>query len=109
MSGGNKTGTEGKRYVRRISLDSLAADPKDGKQAKKAQKSPKNENERQTLRLTVRGLMHGSVRMEAEDGTAYTCRREQSRGTLWGDVVLAELVGRERVQAEEGRSFSASA
>ena len=96
MSGETRTGGGPKRYVRRIPLDSFAA-PKQKESKNKEKPAEKSRKDRETLRLTVRGLVHGSVRMEAEDGSVYACRREQSRGTLWGDVVLAELIGRERV------------
>ena len=46
--------------------------------------------------MTVRGMTRGDVRLEARDGTIYLCRRERSMGTIDGDRVLAEAVGRER-------------
>ena len=91
----------GKKYVRRISLESLYAPEKpesSGKRGKQRQEQgEKKERNHPQLRLTVRGLHHGRVSMEAEDGTAYTCSKDGARGTLWGDVVLAEICGRERV------------
>ena len=83
----------GSRHVRRIPLSSLIQE-KGGANAADAKQTTKAER----IRLTVRGLYHGSVKMEAEDGTAYSCAKERARGTLWGDVVLAEKIGRERVQ-----------
>ncbi|MBR4040204.1 MAG: ribonuclease R [Clostridia bacterium] len=82
--------TGGKRYVRRIPISGFAgaAGPKKGGGAGEG---------RELLRLSVRGLYHGSVRMEAQDGAVYTCSRDGARGTLWGDVVEAEKIGRERV------------
>ena len=51
----------------------------------------------QTVQLTVRGMARGAIRMEAEDGTIYTCAKENARGALFGDTVLAERIGRDRV------------
>ena len=81
------------RHVRKIPIDSLIHEKgsmprSSGNEQKKAER----------IRLTVRGLYHGAVRMEDEDGTVYTCSKERARGTLWGDTVLAEKIGRERVQ-----------
>lgn len=86
-----KKGNPGKaRFVRRIPISGFASPAKKNK--------PEGKQQRETLRLTVRGLFHGAVKMEAEDGTAYACARENARGTLWGDVVEAERIGRERVR-----------
>lgn len=85
-AGGAKDGAV--RYVRRIPLGSLGVSP-----AKKSDHSEKRER----LRLTVRGLRHGYVTLEAEDGAEYVCSKDSARGTLWGDVVLAESIGRDRV------------
>ena len=86
-----KKGNPGKaRFVRRIPISGFASPAKKNKTEGKEQ--------RETLRLTVRGLFHGAVKMEAEDGTAYACARENAHGTLWGDVVEAERIGRERVR-----------
>lgn len=88
-----KKGNPGKvRIVRRIPISGFASPSKSGK-GKGGQ-----EEKRETLRLTVRGLFHGAVRMEAEDGSVLTCSKENARGTLWGDVVEAERIGRERVR-----------
>lgn len=70
----------GARFVRRIAWPEGAARAEDA-----------------AIRLTVRGFYHGAIRMEAEDGTLLTCARENARGALFGDVVLAERIGRERV------------
>ena len=72
-----------KRYVRRIRIDSLS--------------QPEHAEEKPSLTLTVRGAYHGMIRMEDKDGTVYSCKREASQGTLWGDVVEAERIGHERV------------
>lgn len=86
-----KKGNPGKaRFVRRIPISGFASPAKKNK--------PEGKEQRETLRLTVRGLFHGAVKMEAEDGTAYACARENAHGTLWGDVVEAERIGRERVR-----------
>lgn len=86
-----KKGNPGKaRFVRRIPISGFASPAKKNK--------PEGMEQRETLRLTVRGLFHGAVKMEAEDGTAYACARENAHGTLWGDVVEAERIGRERVR-----------
>jgi len=77
-----------KKYVRRIPISGFAAPGKD---------STSKKERRETLRLTVRGLFHGAVKMEAEDGAVYTCAKDNARGTLWGDIVDAEKIGRERV------------
>lgn len=84
------------RHVRRIPISGFASPAK--AQNKKSKESGEN---RETLRLTVRGLAHGAVRMEAEDGSAFACSRENARGTLWGDVVEAERIGRERVRVRK--------
>lgn len=86
-----KKGNPGKaRFVRRIPISGFASPARKNK--------PEGKEQRETLRLTVRGLFHGAVKMEAEDGTAYACSRENACGTLWGDVVEAERIGRERVR-----------
>ena len=51
----------------------------------------------QKVQLTVRGMARGAIRMEAEDGTIYTCAKDNARGALFGDTVLAERIGRDRV------------
>lgn len=51
----------------------------------------------QTVQLTVRGMSRGVIRMEAEDGTAFACAKENARGALFGDTVLAERIGRDHV------------
>lgn len=66
---------------------------KDGGKQKHAQKREPGE----LMELTVRGLVHGSVRMEAADGREFLCRKEDAHGTLWGDTVQAERIGSERV------------
>lgn len=80
------------RAVRRIQGFASAA---------KAGNRSGGEKKRETLRLNVRGLFHGAVRMEADDGTAYICSKKSARGTLWGDVVEAEQIGRERVRVRK--------
>ncbi|MDO4741426.1 MAG: VacB/RNase II family 3'-5' exoribonuclease, partial [Eubacteriales bacterium] len=75
------------RYVRRIPLARF----EEG--ARKKDKAP-------ALRLTVRGLSHGQVRMESEDGSVYLCAKASARGTLWGDVVMAEILGGDRVHVK---------
>lgn len=89
-----KKGNPGKaRFVRRIPISGFASPARKNK--------PEGKEQRVTLRLTVRGLFHGAVKMEAEDGTAYACARENAHGTLWGDVVEAERIGRERVRVRK--------
>ena len=89
-----KKGNPGKaRFVRRIPISGFASPAGKNK--------PEGKEQRETLRLTVRGLFHGAVKMEAEDGTAYACARENAHGTLWGDVVEAERIGRERVRVRK--------
>ena len=85
-----------KKIVGRIDV---AEEFKKASARKQTSGSPKTTREQrgQTIRLTVRGLQRGAVRMEAEDGTAFACARENAMGTLWGDTVLAERIGRERV------------
>lgn len=80
------------RHVRRIPISGFASPAKTQKE--KTEK-------RETLRLTVRGLFHGAVKMEAEDGSVFSCSRENARGTLWGDTVEAERIGRERVRVRK--------
>ncbi|MBQ8619859.1 MAG: ribonuclease R [Clostridia bacterium] len=79
-----------RRYVRRIPISGFIS-------AEKPKKDENQKERRETLRLIVRGLCHGSVKMEAEDGAVYTCSKDSARGTLWGDTVEAERIGRERV------------
>ena len=89
-----KKGNPGKaRFVRRIPISGFASPARKNK--------PEGKEQRETLRLTVRGLFHGAVKMEAEDGTAYACARENAHGTLWGDVVEAERISRERVRVRQ--------
>ena len=89
-----KKGNPGKaRCVRRIPISGFASPARKNK--------PEGKEQRETLRLTVRGLFHGAVKMEAEDGTAYACARENAHGTLWGDVVEAERISRERVRVRK--------
>ena len=89
-----KKGNPGKaRFVRRIPISGFASPARKNK--------PEGKEQRETLRLTVRGLFHGAVKMEAEDGTEYACARENAHGTLWGDVVEAERIGRERVRVRK--------
>jgi len=74
---------EGKaRYVRHISLDGLSA--------------PQRRAADDALLMTVCGNARGDVRLEAEDGTAYLCARENAMGALFGDQVCARVIGRER-------------
>lgn len=89
--------TDGKkRYIRRIRIDSLGVPDKlpdeEPTERAKAQAS--------ALRLTVRGMHHGVVEMEATDGTMYACPKERAQGTLWGDVVEAQMIGHERVMVK---------
>lgn len=79
-----------KRYVRKISLDSLGTPRTSG--------DKKEKPVRDSIRMTVRGLVHGAVRMEAEDGETYIASKENARGMLWGDIVLAERIGGDRVR-----------
>ena len=89
-----KKGNPGKaRFVRRIPISGFASPARKNK--------PEGKEQRETLRLTVRGLFHGAVKMEAEDGTAYACARKNAHGTLWGDVVEAERISRERVRVRK--------
>ncbi len=81
-----------KKYVRRISLDSLGAERLD------RPKKSREQDGRATIELTVRGIVRGAVRLQAQDGMEYACRKEEARGTLWGDTVLAESIGRDRVR-----------
>ncbi len=48
------------------------------------------------MQLTVRGMARGAIRMEAEDGTIYLRERKRAR-SAFGDTVLAERIGRDRV------------
>ena len=70
-----------------------------GKGAARRLRRPKGSREQrgETLVLAVRGMSRGQVRMEAEDGTAYLCTRDNARGALFGDTVEAERIGREQV------------
>ena len=64
---------------------------------KKLRLRGRREQRSELLALTVRGMSRGQIRMEAEDGTAYLCARDNARGALFGDVVEAERIGREQV------------
>ena len=57
----------------------------------------KNTRQAPTIELTVRGLSRGLYQMTSEDGASYTCTKEQARGALFGDRVLAERIGHDRV------------
>ena len=70
----------GRHYERTLSLDGLRQNPH----------APQ-------LTLTVRGFTRGMVQMLAEDGVTYLCSKGHTRGALYGDRVLAERIGRERV------------
>lgn len=74
------------RYARSISLDELME--KGGM---------KKHEPKQALELTVQGLRHGRICMEAEDGMQYFCSRENARGALFGDRVSAVPVDGDRV------------
>ena len=78
---------------------SVNAMKKMGKGAARRLRRPKGSREQrgETLVLAVRGMSRGQVRMEAEDGTAYLCTRDNARGALFGDTVEAERIGREQV------------
>ena len=67
-----------KRYVRKISLDSLSA----AGASEYERPAKKQKPERDLLQLTVRGLARGAVRLEAEGGEVYTASKEGARGTL---------------------------
>ena len=85
-----KNGEQGKpRYVRKIKISGFAS----------PEKERRNEDKKREplLILTVRGLYHGQVKMEAQDGSVFLCSKESTRGTLWGDTVEAQKIGRERV------------
>jgi len=84
----------GKRYVRKIPIGSFASM---NQESKSRDKTGGNKKSSELLMLTVRGLYHGSVKMEAEDGSVYLCSKESALGLLWGDVVQGEKIGRERV------------
>ena len=88
-----------KRYIRRIRIDTLAVPEKNQTANRDAvqRETVKEKAPAARLRLTVRGMHHGAVQMEAADGTAYVCPKERAMGTLWGDVVEAQLIGHERV------------
>ena len=93
-----KAPASGKKYVRRIALDDLDGWKKRDARSKVMAKEPEERSGGTALCLTVRGLRHGAVSMEAQDGTVYTASKDSARGTLWGDVVQAEVIGRERVR-----------
>lgn len=77
------------RYVRKIKISGIASPDKQKKNEEKKRET--------LLKLTVRGLYHGQVKMEAEDGSVYICSKDSARGTLWGDIVEVQKIGRERV------------
>lgn len=81
--GGKRRAQEGeRRFVRHVPLSELTA--------------PRAQQE-QAVELTVRGFYKGAIRMEAQDGTTLMCARENACGALFGDTVLAERIGRDRV------------
>lgn len=63
----------------------------------KGKKLPQRSQRGETVELTVRGFSRGSIQMLAEDGTAYLCAKDNAKGALYGDRVLAERMGRDRV------------
>ena len=67
------------RYVRRIPISGFASASKEKSGSKK---NESKQGKRDLLRLTVRGLYHGAVKMEAEDGSVFTCSKDSARGTL---------------------------
>ena len=71
-----------RRYERRIPIEQLM---------------PRRTQREEAVELTVRGFYRGSVQMAADDGTAYICAKENTHGALYGDRVLAERIGRDRV------------
>lgn len=71
------------QYVRTLQLDELYA-----------QLQPQKT---QQLELNVRGFLHGKIQMLAPDGTVLLCSKENARGALYGDRVIGERVGRDRV------------
>ena len=81
---------QGARYARKIRIEGFASPAKESRRGEEKKKEP-------LLVLTVRGLYHGQVKMEAQDGAVYTCSKDSARGTLWGDTVEALKIGRERV------------
>ena len=72
-----------KTYVRTLSVEEMMAQVRPQKT--------------QQLELTVRGFSRGMVQMQAQDGTTLLCSKENTHGALYGDRVLAERIGRERV------------
>lgn len=71
-----------RRFERRIPIEELV---------------PRRTQREEAVELTVRGFYRGSVQMAADDGTAYICAKENTHGALYGDRVLAERIGRDRV------------
>ena len=81
-SGTKARGKGERRYERRIPIEQLM---------------PRRTQREEAVELTVRGFYRGSVQMAADDGTAYICAKENTHGALYGDRVLAERIGRDRV------------
>ena len=79
-----KQGGAGAHYVRTLSLEELTMDVVKPKKT-------------QQLTLTVRGFQRGMVQMLCEDGTTLLCSKENAHGALYGDKVLGERIGRDRV------------
>lgn len=89
----------GKKYVRRITLDSLGLPDKPSHRLIENKKSEDSLKGHRTLvPMTVRGLRSGSVCVEAADGTEYFCSKDNARGTLYGDAVLVHELGGRRVK-----------
>ena len=84
-AGRKKSGGDDARtlFVRTLSLD--------------AHKVNEREQRTQSVELTVRGISRGMVQMAADDGAVYACAKDNARGALSGDLVLAERIGRDRV------------
>lgn len=80
---GRDTRKETARVVRTISLEGWMP--------------PQPAQRVQTVELTVKGILRGEVQMTALDGTTYTCAKDRAKGALYGDLVLAECIGRDRV------------
>ncbi len=73
-------GKQERPFVRRIRLDGFAA--------------PQAEEE--SVPLRVGAAYRGDIRLEAEDGVVYLCAKENAMGALFGDVVRARIIGRDR-------------
>jgi len=89
----------GKKYVRRITLDSLVLPEGTARKLRVTEKRKDSVKEDQMLiPMTVRGLRNGSVCLETQDGAECFCTKDHAKGVLYGDNVLVKRISGGRVK-----------